>query len=1025
MASIAGTSWGAHPDALLTIYRAVLRGAIEYGCLVFRINGNKATFLKLERQQFRAIRIAMGYRISTPISVMLAEAKEVPLRPVLQYVSQIECLEDSAELKDTHKQAEFEETYFQIISQFRDLILANEALTVELTQTHNPINNQLINEQAQTRTNNLRLPKIDLPFFSGSFDEWYSFYNTFQSLIHNNPSITGIQKFHYLKAALKGEAADVIQSLEISTVNYAEAWQMLKNRYDDKRLIIQKHVKTIFELPSLSKENHLKLRQLVDGDLKHLRALKTIGRPIDSWDDVLLHVVTGKLDTTTNKEWENSLTGNDIPTWHMLIEFLEHRCHILEAIDRKTQVQSTVSAQLKNTQSKTAAHISTNKSFCQICRGNHFIFSCEQFLKMSPEARFKYAKEHKLCLNCLRFSSHTAKTCKASSCKTCGKRHNTLLHITQSNNSEDASSSQKGETQTISPSPVVSHAANCLSSTQVLLSTALVNATDCQGVSQTCRALLDSGSQFNFVTEDLVRRLGLSTKSINVPVVGINQSWIHAQEMVKIKISSKRHAFNITINCLLADPTFYQSTDIEMLLGAEVFWSILCISQVKDSPDHPLLQKTLFGWIIGGKWVYTPNNLKAQQCNLSIRHSTANLEDAVAKFWQVDQISNQPSITIEEKECEELFKRTHYRNQENRFVVELPLKQEVLQLLGNSYDIALKRFYSLERKLNKNPQLKGQYTQFMDEYQALDHMRPAISDTQGTNFTYVPHHAVLKPSSSTTKLRVVFDASCKTDSGISLNDTLMVGPLLQQDVFTLLIRFRKWQYALTADIQKMYRQILVYKKHRSLQRILWRSNREANIQVFELNTITYGTACAPYLAIRALQEAAKLHQDKQPLGASRILTDFYVDDLITGANTIQELILIKEEINTILSESGFPLHKWASNHSAIVEESSLDNTLRFDKDFDTSTLGLQWNPREDQFRFFTNLFVLKFRNAQFCQRLWQLKLDWDEAVPLDIHTKWLQYETELPQLNSLRIARRIVMHTDPKEIELHSFRGCE
>jgi len=180
---------------------------------------------------------------------------------------------------------------------------------------------------------------------------------------------------------------------------------------------------------------------------------------------------------------------------------------------------------------------------------------------------------------------------------------------------------------------------------------------------------------------------------------------------------------------------------------------------------------------------------------------------------------------------------------------------------------------------------------------------------------------------------------------------MKIGPTLQQDVFTLLLNFCKWKYALTADIQKMYRQVLVHDKHQSLQRILWRANKENPVQIFKLNTLTYGTACAPYLATRVLQESAKLNQDKWPLGASRILTNFYVDDLITGANSIQELTTIKEEVNTILNEAGFQLHKWASNHSAIVEDSSLNNTLNFDKDSGTTTLGLQWNPKEDEFRF--------------------------------------------------------------------------
>lgn len=358
-----------------------------------------------------------------------------------------------------------------------------------------------------------------------------------------------------------------------------------------------------------------------------------------------------------------------------------------------------------------------------------------------------------------------------------------------------------------------------------MLSTALVSIKDNQGASQTGRALLDSGSQSNFITEDLVRRLGLTTRSINIPVVGINQAWSQIQEMVKVTVSSKYNAFNITIDCLvlkrisdrlpnfpldkksfmiphnirLADPTFHESTDIELLLGAEVFWNVLCIGQTKKSSDHPLLQKTLFGWILGGTCSPTHNQSRKQQCNLAINSSNVNLDNA--KFWQVQQVSNPSAFSAEERKCEAHFERTHSRNEEGRFVVELPLKKNLIEQMGNSYETALSRFYTIERKLNRDPALKEQYTQFIEEYRALGHMRLVESDDSSSRATYyLPHHAVLRPSSSTTKLRVVFDASCKTDSGISLNDALKVGPTLQQDVFTTIIKFRKWQYALTADV---------------------------------------------------------------------------------------------------------------------------------------------------------------------------------------------------------------------------------
>lgn len=128
----------------------------------------------------------------------------------------------------------------------------------------------------------------------------------------------------------------------------------------------------------------------------------------------------------------------------------------------------------------------------------------------------------------------------------------------------------------------------------------------------------------------------------------------------------------------------------------------------------------------------------------------------------------------------------------------------------------------------------------------------------------VPHHAVLKELSTTTKLRVVLDASCKTSTNISLNNILRVGPTIQQDLFAIVARFRH-QHALTADITKMYRQVKLRDDQRDLQRILWRSESNQPIKIYRLNTATYGLATAPFLAIRCLHELAYKHAQELPI----------------------------------------------------------------------------------------------------------------------------------------------------------------
>lgn len=145
---------------------------------------------------------------------------------------------------------------------------------------------------------------------------------------------------------------------------------------------------------------------------------------------------------------------------------------------------------------------------------------------------------------------------------------------------------------------------------------------------------------------------------------------------------------------------------------------------------------------------------------------------------------------------------------------------------------------------------------------------------------YLPHHAVVKNESTTTKVRVVFDASCKKSNGKSLNDTLLTGPVLQDNLFNFLLRWRTHRIVIKADIEKMYRQILIKECHQHYQRI------NKPIQDFQLRTVTFGTAAAPYLAIKTLYQLADDESQRYPIGASTLRTHFYVDDLLSGANTV-------------------------------------------------------------------------------------------------------------------------------------------
>jgi len=186
----------------------------------------------------------------------------------------------------------------------------------------------------------------------------------------------------------------------------------------------------------------------------------------------------------------------------------------------------------------------------------------------------------------------------------------------------------------------------------------------------------------------------------------------------------------------------------------------------------------------------------------------------------------------------------------------------------------------------------------MEEYQSLGHMSPVDSYDSEKHY-FLTHYAVIKADSTTTKLRVVFDGTCRTTSNLSLNEVLLKGPVIQEELVTLLARFRTHIYVLTADIKQMYRQILIEEKQRDYQLILWRPDTNKKIQIYRLNTITYGTVPASFLATGCLhklvEEELKNHSDASEI----IQNDFYMDDLLSGSNTIPGAIRIRDDVISI------------------------------------------------------------------------------------------------------------------------------
>ncbi|XP_024868727.1 uncharacterized protein LOC112452640, partial [Temnothorax curvispinosus] len=417
-------------------------------------------------------------------------------------------------------------------------------------------------------------------------------------------------------------------------------------------------------------------------------------------------------------------------------------------------------------------------------------------------------------------------------------------------------------------------------------------------------------------------------------------------------------------NLKLADPNYHIPGNIDLLLGASVFWELLGSKQIRSSRKAPIVQETSLGWIISGN-VHQSGTHQQQHkayCGIS---TNAEIQRQLEKFWHMEEIK-QPKHYSQE-EIQEHFLATHSRNAEGRF-----------------------RLKALERKLEKQPALKQQYHEFMHEYLELNHMSEVpVDKIDDKPVYYIPHHAVLKEDGITTKLRVVFDASCKTTSGQSLNDFLQTGPNLQDDLSDIIIRLRQHEYALAADI-KMYRQVEVADEHPEYG--------------YYYNTVTYGMTNSSFEAIRSMQETAHQAKKHYPRACEVIIKDFYVDDLLTGANSIEELKKLKHDIVNVLSSAKFELSKWKSNTAKISESDNNEVAVRIGET--TKILGLWWNTNTDTFHYRVKggndkeritkrnilsriaaiydllgwMGLLVVRAKIILQLLWQMNKDWDENI---------------------------------------------
>ncbi|XP_075150864.1 uncharacterized protein LOC142224972 [Haematobia irritans] len=540
---------------------------------------------------------------------------------------------------------------------------------------------------------------------------------------------------------------------------------------------------------------------------------------------------------------------------------------------------------------------------------------------MNIADRLKWVQKKGFCVNCIK-PDHRSKECTSKTCTKCSCKHNSLLHLEKQQIASNKPSQSNSEA--LRSTSVASANAR---PARILLATAVIEITANNGRSGKFRALLDSGSQINIVSERLIKALSIQPERATLSIQGISGRQATQRVNVKFesltsKFSSRLEAYvlpniiphqtsvsfdisswSISKNIMLAHPSFQNSANIYVLLGAEFYSHLLLSGTLHLADNLPVLRNTKLGWIACGR--LPDDSTTEATCAVFSENDTATNE-LLENFWKIEEVPAESNLTVAEQACETHFIQTTTRDLNGRFVVRLPLSEDAATL-GESETSAYSRFLALERRFKRDNNLEKQYKDFMQSYEDLGHMTQIDPKTLPGPRYYIPHHCVLRPESSTTKLRVVFDALAKTSTNRSLNDILLTGPTVQGDIFGMILRFRLPRFVFTTDIEKMYRQILVDERDRNLQLILWRDNPGEPVRHFQLNTVTYGTSSAPYLATRCLQRLTTIRMDKYPLGATILKQDFYVDDGMSGSDSLVTAKETQSQLTSLLKEAGFKL----------------------------------------------------------------------------------------------------------------------
>ncbi len=426
------------------------------------------------------------------------------------------------------------------------------------------------------------------------------------------------------------------------------------------------------------------------------------------------------------------------------------------------------------------------------------------------------------------------------------------------------------------------------------------------------------------------------------------------------------------------------------------------------------------------------------------------LEAAVHRMWEVENAVSEKKIDPMEGKVMKWLE-DNVRKTETKY--ELPtIWKNTQQRPKNNYWYATKRLKGLTGgKYFKDDNIRKKYLEHLEEWMEEDQVERVNTETPDRDRAYyLPHQAVVRLDKATTKVRPVMDGKAKAGKDASLNEYLLKGPKLINELPGVFLRFRARPVAVAADVKQMFYQIQMRKEDRDWHRFLWPGKEGEEIYRWKVHP--FGSAASPCIAIFVIKYHGKLMAKRFPRAAEMVIHSTLVDDNLDSVDTEEEAVKLLQDAQELYGEAGMKLRKIISSSRKVLEafpeqerSPSMDIAQFCTKDLElplVKTLGVIYLSGEDAFSFhmekpsearWTKRTILRYEATLYdphgflspfiisarilLQRLWREKVDWDDDLPTKIKQEWQKWLDSLSHLSQLRIPRCIVPTVEAKIAE--------